>query len=126
MEIYKSFLSRQNIEFQVYEIGICFEYQGASFIVIDNEGDKQYLQLVMPNLYEVPSSVAEEYKVLEVLNKINCDTKVVKGIIMQLGDTKHVWLNIEMFLDDSPEIDSFFFRALNILHQSKHKFHSAF
>jgi len=115
MQIYKNWLTTNGIKFEELPFGLTFKYQGAYFILFDNSTDKQYLNLSMPNICNVDG---EELKVLRVANKINCDIKAIKATVRD----NSVWLNIEMFIDSTPDIEDFMERILGILLECRMKF----
>jgi len=117
MQIYKNYLTSQGIPFREESFGLAFKYQGGNFIIADNNSDKQYFQLLMPGIYDVPPM--EKGKVLEVINAINQELKCVKATLV--GGTS-VWLATEIFIDNTPDIEDFFDRLLQILHSARMKF----
>lgn len=117
MNIYKSWLKQHGIPFKELPFGLHFQYQGGSFLVADNSGDSQFFQLLMPNIYE--GEVSERNRILEMCNKINGDKKVVKA---HITDDNRVWLTTEILIDNTPDVDDFFDRLLQMLHQSRMEF----
>lgn len=117
MNIYKSWLKQHGIPFKELPFGLHFQYQGGNFLVADNSGDSQFFQLIMPNIYEANDS--ERMRILEMCNKINEDKKVAKA---HLTDDNRVWLTTEILIDNTPDVDDFFDRLLQILHQARMDF----
>ena len=117
MNIYKSWLKQHGIPFKELPFGLHFQYQGGSFLVADNSGDSQFFQLIMPNIYQ--GEVSERNHMLEMCNKINEDKKVVKA---HITDDNRVWLSTEILIDNTPDVDDFFDRLLQMLHQSRMEF----
>lgn len=117
MEIYKNWLRSRNVKFSELPFGILFQYQGGSFIISDNTEDKLYLQVIMPNVYEVSSY--EKEKAMKVMNKMNREFKALKATMQDDGQ---VWLAVETFIDSTPDIEDFFDRILMILLQGRMKF----
>lgn len=115
MQIYKNWLTANNVKFEELPFGLTFKYQGANFILFDNSTDKQYLNLSMPNIWDVDG---EEVKVLRAANKVNCEFKAIKVTVMN----NSVWLNIEMFIDNTPDVEDFMDRILGILLECRMKF----
>lgn len=115
MQIYKEWLRSNGVKFEELPFGLGFKYQGASFILWDNSKDQQYLALSMPNIWNVDG---EELKVLRTANKINGEIKAIKAVIRDDA----VWLNIEMFIDNTPDIEDFMDRILGILLECRMKF----
>ena len=58
-------------------------------------------------------------KALKVANSLNRDIKALKVII---NDDDSVWLTVEQFLDETPDVDDFMDRLLGILLQGRMKF----
>ena len=117
MNIYKNWLNNQRLSFHETSIGLLFRYQGGGFIIANNKNDKDYLQLIMPNIYTVDSF--SKQKALKVANSLNRDIKALKVII---NDDDSVWLTVEQFLDETPDVDDFMDRLLGILLQGRMKF----
>lgn len=117
MNIYKTWLLQNGIQFKEFPYGLHFQYQGGSFLIMDNSSDAQFFQLLMPNIHEGDAS--ERARILEMCNKINADKKVVKA---HVTDDNHVWLSTEILLDHTPDVDDFFVRLLQMLHQARMEF----
>ncbi|MFI3281566.1 MAG: hypothetical protein R3Y44_06320 [Rikenellaceae bacterium] len=117
MKVFKEFLQKENFRFEESSYGLHFSYQGANFAIANNEKDPLYLQLVMPGIYEVNN---DKIKVFEAMNRINGDKKAVKAFLVE----DSVWMNIEMFIDSTPDLGDFFFRILDILHNARQSFYS--
>lgn len=115
MQIYKNWLTANGVKFEEMPFGLTFKYQGASFILFDNSTDKLYLNLSMPNIWDVDG---QEVKVLRVANKINCEIKAIKVTLRNNA----VWLNIEMFIDNTPDVEDFMERILGIMLECRMKF----
>lgn len=120
--LYQQFLSQNHITFQSTPLGLLFEYHGGHFIITDPDDDTLYLQIVMPNVYRIRSNNLETGKVLRILNELNKKRKAVKGILVD----DSVWLNVEMFIDQTPNLSDFFFRILDILHSARLEFSSLY
>ena len=116
MEIYKEWLRDNGVKFEEKEYGLTFKYQGGYFILSNNKNDTQFLNLVMPGIFEMKDhpEVPRE-KILECLNRVNTTKKVVKA----LCDDEDCWLACEIFIDNTPDIEDFMERLLDILHQSR-------
>ncbi len=117
MRIYKEWLSEQGIKFHETKVGLLFKYQGGGFIIADNGNDRQYLQIIMPNIYEISSF--DKDKAFRVANKLNREVKSLKVIIQ---DDNNVWLTVEQFLDDTPNVEDFMERLFGILLSGRLKF----
>lgn len=72
----------------------------------------------MPGIYNTENNRG---LVLESMNEINTKKKAVKAVLME----DSVWLNIEMFIDSTPDLEDFFLRLLDILHASRINFYQA-
>ena len=117
MQIYKNWLRDNNIQFEETPIGILFHYQGGGFLIANNSNDRQYLQILMPNIYKV--SPYEKTQAMEVVNKMNVEFKCLKTLIQ---DDNSIWLSTEIFIDSTPDIKDFFSRLLSILLSGRIKF----
>ena len=98
MQIYKNWLSFENIRFVEKDFGLVFRFQGATFILWDNARDKQFLKLSMPDVWNADG---EEYKALKAINEVNRKFKLLKAVV----NKDSVWLETEMFLDSMPVIE---------------------
>ncbi len=117
MNIYKNWLNSQGLSFHETSFGLLFSYQGGGFIIANNKNDKDYLQLIMPNIYTVDS--ISKQTALKVANNLNRD---IKGLKVIINDDNSVWLTIEQFLDETPEVEDFMDRLLAILLQGRLRF----
>ena len=119
MEFYKNWLRENNVKFTEEKFGLTFNYQGGHFVIQNNGDDLLYLSIVMPGIFtfEDEPEVPRE-KVLEALNEINREFKVVKAVC----DDEDCWLATEMLLDTNPDVDDFMERLFDIMHQSRLKF----
>lgn len=127
---YKKFLDREHVGYQIDEDGdLVFKFQGGNFFISRSADDPNYLQLNMPGIYSFPEEEMEEgdrlallLKVMEAINEVNANTKVVKAYLV---NDKSVWLTTETFMDESPELGDFFFRLLDSLHGGRQRFSNA-
>lgn len=119
MQIYKNWLRQNGVPFNEEVFGLAFKYQGANFIIANNDNDPLYFQLIMPGIYDVQPG--EKVKVLEVANSLTREIKCLKVVIQDGGS---VWLMTEMFIDSTPELDDFMERLFAILHGGRVKFYS--
>lgn len=119
MEIFKDWLRDQGIRFEEIGMGIGFKYQGGGFIIPHHKNDKQFCQILMPNIYEV--DFLNKAKTFEAINKLNVETKCLKAIIVK---DSSVWLCVEMFMDSTPDLGDFMNRYLDLLLQSRMEFYS--
>ena len=119
MDIYKNWLADNGVKFEEKDYGLTFKYQGGYFIIGNNANDLQYFNLIMPGIYDFADHPEmPRIKVLEALNKINAQYKVVKAVC----DDEDCWLTTEIFIDSTPDVEDYFERLLNILHQSRMEF----
>ncbi len=119
MDIYKNWLSENGVKYEEKDYGLTFKYQGGYFIIGNNSKDSQYFNIVMPGIFDFGDNPdVPRIKVLEALNKSNADYKVVKAVC----DQEDCWLTTEIFIDSTPDVEDYFERLLNILHQSRMEF----
>lgn len=119
MDIYKNWLSENGVKYEEKDYGLTFKYQGGYFIIGNNSKDSQFFNIVMPGIFDFGDNPdVPRIKVLEALNKINADYKVVKAVC----DQEDCWLTTEIFIDSTPDVEDYFERLLNILHQSRMEF----
>ncbi|MDD7317353.1 MAG: YbjN domain-containing protein [Prevotella sp.] len=98
---------------------IVFKYQMKNYIIFDTSDDEPYLQIALPQIYDVTDDNLIE--VLAACNKINRVMKVAKTIIS--GDNSSVWAVYEAILDSNPVYKDFIPRALNILVETQKNFY---
>ena len=72
----------------------------------------------MPGIYN-ENSPANKSKILSVLNDLNREMKIAKA---RYEPDNTVWLAIEMFIDRTPDLKDFFFRVMDILHETRMRF----
>lgn len=89
---------------------IVFKYQMASFLIIFQDKDKQYIQVVLPNIFQVDENNRSD--VLDVCNEITRRMKVAKCFINSLNK---VWLTVEILLEKTPTYENFLPRSFQIL-----------
>ncbi|MDE7411700.1 MAG: YbjN domain-containing protein, partial [Paramuribaculum sp.] len=117
MNIYKAWLKQHGINFNDLPFGLLFQHQGGNFLIADNSGDTQFFQLLMPKIHNGNDS--ERNRLIELCNKINEDKKVVKA---HVTDENEVWISTEILIDNTPDVDDFFDRLLQMLHQARMDF----
>ena len=76
---------------------IRFKYQMRNFVVSNYPDDRQFLQIMMPFIFDVTAE--NRVAALEACNKINLSKKIVKAVVMGEG----VFLMTEVLLDETPE-----------------------
>lgn len=97
---------------------IRFKYQMRNFIVSNYADDKQFLQIMMPYIFDVTAE--NRRAALEACNKINADKKIVKAVVMNDA----VFLSTEILLDSTPEPKAFVMRMLDMLLGSQQTFYN--
>ena len=75
---------------------IRFKYQMRNFVVSNYPDDRQFLQIMMPFIFDVTAE--NRVAALEACNKINLSKKIVKAVVMGEG----VFLMTEVLLDETP------------------------
>ena len=119
MDIYKNWLADNGVKFEEKDYGLTFKYQGGYFIIGKNANDLQYFNLIMPGIYDFADHPEmPRIKVLEALNKINAQYKVVKAVCDFFNDSA----TTEIFIDSTPDVEDFMERLLNICHQARLEF----
>ena len=73
---------------------IRFKYQMRNFVVSNYPDDRQFLQIMMPFIFDVTAE--NRVAALEACNKINLSKKIVKAVVMGEG----VFLMTEVLLDE--------------------------
>jgi hypothetical protein len=99
---------------------IIFKAEGNTFIVMIDENDEQFLNLILPNFYELNGNL-EMNKALRVANIVNQKVKVGKIII---SNNIHVWAIAEQFIDSTPDLEDFFRRTINAVLKAAEDFRS--
>ena len=97
---------------------INYKYQMKSFFYINNDNDAPFINLTLPNIYEVTDD--NRMAVFEAINQVNETTKVVK---LTIASNDNVWCATEIMMDSTPELDDLFPRLMNILLTSREKFY---
>lgn len=93
---------------------LVFRYQGVGLFCNKDDDDKQFLRIIMPNIYQVKN---DRTRVLEAINTISRDIKAIKAFLVN----DSLCLSIEMFIDSTPDIDDFIERCLDILIASRQR-----
>lgn len=91
-----------------------FRYEGANLFCRKDDSDKQFLRIIMPNIYKVDG---DRTTVLEAINAIARDIKAIKAFLVD----DSLCLAIEMFVDSTPDIEDFIERCLDILIAGRQK-----
>jgi hypothetical protein len=117
-EMVLNYLKEQGLCPQVDDDGdIIFKYQMLTFIYFENDEDEKFFRLALPGIYDVTED--NRISVLEAVNEVNKRLKVAKAFIPD----DDVWVSAETLMDDTPELDDFVPRILNILLGSRQKFY---
>lgn len=93
---------------------LLFRYEGVHLFCCKDDSDKQFLRIIMPNIYKVDG---DRTRVLEAINTIARDIKAIKAFLVN----DSLWLAIEMFVDSTPDIEDFIERCLDILIAGRQK-----
>lgn len=96
---------------------IRFKYQMRNFVVSNCPDDRQFLQIMMPFIFDVTAE--NRVAALEACNKINLSKKIVKAVVMGEG----VFLMTEVLLDETPEPSVMVPRMLDMLVGAQQSFY---
>lgn len=110
-------LQKQGFLPQREDFGIAFKYQMAGYLFWADKTDDDYFSLYIPYFFEVD----EENKadVLEAMNAINNDVKVVKLVI----NDGHVWACFEEKLPENANIEDILLYSIVTLYVSRQQFY---
>lgn len=119
-EMVFNYLKEQGLIPKYNENGnIAFKYQMRNFLYFCFDDDAAFFNLTLPCIFNVTDD--NRMAVLEAINEVNENTKVVKLTIAN----NSVWCATEIIMDSTPELDNLFPRLLNILLTSREKFYKA-
>lgn len=118
MDLYKNWLHSNGIKYEEIPIGISFKYQGLNFLIVDPGRDSQFLSISLPGIDKVEGN---ELQVLKACNTVTGDTKVLKVVLRQ----DRVWAQVEMFIDNTPDIEDFMDRVLELLMEGRQRYYNA-
>lgn len=114
-ELVKQFLSNEGYKFDVDSDGdIHFKYEGINLYFTVDNNDQRYFRLIMPNIYQLEGN---RTKVLEAINTVARDLKVIKAYLIE----DRLWLAVELFIDSTPELEDFFPRCMGLLKAGREK-----
>ena len=114
-ELVKQFLSSEGYKYDIDGDGdIHFKYEGVNLYFTVDKDDQSFFRLIMPGIYELENN---REKVLEAINTVTRDMKVIKAFLV--GDL--LWLAVEIFIDSTPELEDFFPRCLRLLKAGREK-----
>jgi len=111
MEIYEQWFKANGIIYHIdKDSDLVFKYQTCSFYIINPKSDKQYLNIVLPSIWSIDSD-EERADALKVANDLNMNRKALKVFV----GPESVHLTVEMFIDNTPDVEDFMERLLDIL-----------
>lgn len=112
------FLAEEGFRPHETEFGIAFKSEGFNFLFFKDDEDEQYFRLMMPAIFEVTED--NEDMVLQAMNDVNSNIKVVKLYTMDMQDEDEkkntsVWVAFEILADTTPEMGDIVPRAITLL-----------
>jgi len=111
--IYRDFLAAEGYRPYIDEDGdVVFKSEGLTFVIITEEGDEEFVSLVLPNFWSIDSK-EELARALMAANEMNRTAKVVK--IFVRGDGKNTIAAVEMFVKSPEDFNQVFERSLRAL-----------
>ena len=114
-DLVKNFLSTEGYKWEVDSDGdIKFKYEGVTLYFTVSKDDESFFRIIMPGIYQLEGN---RVKVLEAINAVARDLKVVKAFLVE----DRLWLSIEMFIDSSPEVEDFFPRCMRLMKMAREK-----
>lgn len=114
-ELVKEYLSSEGYRYNIDGDGdIHFKYEGLSLFFTADKNDQSYFRLIMPSIYTLEGN---RTKVLEAINTVTRDLKVIKAFLVE----DNLWLAVEMFIDSSPKLEDFFPRCMGLLKAGREK-----
>lgn len=114
-ELVKQFLSNEGYKYDIDGDGdIHFRFEGINLYFTVDNNDQRYFRLIMPNIYQLEGN---RTKVLEAINTVARDLKVIKAYLIE----DRLWLAVELFIDSTPELEDFFPRCLGLLKAGREK-----
>ena len=117
-EIYKKWFSENGIIYNIDDDGdLHFKYQMRNFYILDPHDDKQFLQVMLPNIWSIDDE-KERADALQVANMLNMKRKALKVFITKTNTV----LTVEMFIDNTPDVEDFMERILDILIEGRSLF----
>ena len=85
-----------------------------NFYIINPHDDKQFLQVMLPNIWSIEDE-KERTDALQVANMLNMKRKALKVFITSTNTV----LTVEMFIDNTPDVEDFMERVLDLLIQGR-------
>lgn len=99
---------------------ITFKCEGLTYSYFPDDNDQQYFRLMLPAIYDVNED--NKYEVLEAINKVNYDIKVIKLYVVH---ERSVWAALEILMDTTPEMEDIVPRAISLLRHARRVFYEA-
>ena len=112
-----AYLSSQGLQPQPEHFGIYFKYQMLNFFILWDEGDRLFLKLCLPGIFNVDENNRAD--VLDACNAVTRDMKVAKCFVPE----DDVWITAEQLLDNTPDYSDIIPRSLVILIQARDEFY---
>ena len=110
-EIYKQWFRESGIKHNIDDDGdLHFKYQTCNFYILNPKNDTNFLHVILPNIWPIESE-EERDNALKVANKLNMTRKALKVLITP----SNTILTVEMFIDNTPDVEDFMERILDIL-----------
>ena len=114
-ELVKQYLSSEAYRYDIDADGdIHFKYEGVNLFFTVDKNDQSFFRLIMPSIYTLEGN---RTKVLEAINTVTRDLKVIKAFLVE----DHLWLAVEIFIDSTPELEDFFPRCMGLLKAGREK-----
>ena len=118
-ELVKQYLSSEGYKYDVDNDGdIHFKFEGTHMFFTVDKRDPLFFRLIMPGIYELEGN---RTKVLEAINTVSRDTKVLKAFLVE----DKLWLSVELFIDTTPELEDFFPRCVELLKEGRSRIAAA-
>ena len=116
-ELMLNYLREEGFCPQETEFGIAFKCEGLNFLFFYDSEDDEYFRLMMPGIFDVTEENLPV--VLQALNKVNSEIKVVKAYTPV---PEEVWLGFEVIVDSTPVLADFVPRGIAMLRAGQRKF----
>lgn len=95
-QLYLSFLEGEGIEGWVDSDGdVQFEYNDRNYFMETNASDNEFFRVVLWDIWPIESAT-ESIQVINALNEVNREMKVVKGYVTN----DNVWIACELFVGE--------------------------
>lgn len=132
LSVYRPFLQAQGFRPEVTDDFIAFAYEGGHYVLMLDDGDPHYFQMLFPCFWRIDSP-EERTRALEAASKTTQRIKVAKVFLDQrpANPAKNVAAHedttaaIEMFLPKPEDFEAVFRRSLNVLQTAAHHFRAA-